>query len=173
MEFSDDSQTLEIITNTKGSSLLGIRVYDDEATLELAQVANGYKVSFNKDKKDVFKIVYTSTQNTNSTVKETSSKIDLEVYSDDTLVKISLDMNVKDDVNPSIEKKNTKNSVSASNISAEDQQKILENIYNFGNLGLLIQSSLGGVMTPSIPDSYNTGTNSYNVVTPSTGTNGL
>ncbi|MDE6141399.1 MAG: hypothetical protein K2G03_02240, partial [Bacilli bacterium] len=173
LEFSDDSQTLEIITNTKGSSLLGIRVYDDEATLELAQVANGYKVSFNKDKKDVFKIVYTSTQNTNSTVKETSSKIDLEVYSDDTLVKISLDMNVKDDVNPSIEKKNTKNSVSASNISAEDQQKILENIYNFGNLGLLIQSSLGGVMTPSIPDSYNTGTNSYNVVTPSTGTNGL
>lgn len=171
MEFSDDSATLEIITNTKGSALLGIRVFDDEATLELAQVTNGYKLSFNQDKKDVFNLVYTSSSTTNSTVKETSQKIEFTCYDDDNkLIKVNLEIGVKDDINPKVEKINTKNSVNYANISAEDQQKILNNIYNFGNLGLLIQSSLGSMMTPSITDPYGTTTNPYGTTTPQVGT---
>lgn len=152
-EYSDESATMEIITNTKGTSLLGIRVYDDEAKFELASVVNGYKLSFKEKDKDVFNITYTSTTTTNSTVKETSSKIKFTCYDDDNkLIKMSLETTVKDDINPKVEKINTKNSVNANNISVEDQQKILNNVYNFGNLGLLIQSMLGDLMNPITPD---------------------
>ncbi len=169
MEFSDESATLEIITNIKGSALLGIRVFDDEATLELAQVVNGYKLSFNQDKKDVFSLTYTSTSTTNSTAKETSQKIEFTCYDDDNkLMKANLEINVKDDINPKVEKINTKNSVSAANISAEDQQKIMTNIYNFGNLGLLIQSSFGSLM--DMTNSYESAMNPYGTTTPQGGT---
>lgn len=168
MEFSDESATLEIITNIKGSALLGIRVFDDEATLELAQVVNGYKLSFNQDKKDVFSLTYTSTSTTNSTAKETSQKIEFTCYDDDNkLMKANLEINVKDDINPKVEKINTKNSVSAANISAEDQQKIMTNIYNFGNLGLLIQSSFGSLM--DMTNSYESAMNPYGTTTPQGG----
>lgn len=148
LEYGEEEATLEIITDTKGSSLIGIRMFDDEATLELVQVTNGFKVSFNQDKKDVFNLVYTSTSTTNSTAKETSQKVEFTLYDDDNLIRANLEVNVKDDINPKVEKINTKNSVNIANISVEDQQKILNNIYNFGNLGLLIQSSLGGLVTP-------------------------
>lgn len=153
IEYSDESATMEIITNTKGTSLLGIRVYDDEANFELASVLNGYKLSFKEKDKDVFNITYTSTTTTNSTVKESNSKIEFTCYDDNNkLLKINLESNVKDDVNPKVEKINTKNSVSANNISVEDQQKIMNNVYNFGNLGLLIQSMFGDLMNPITPD---------------------
>ncbi|MDE6292415.1 MAG: hypothetical protein K2L98_01905, partial [Bacilli bacterium] len=154
MEFSDDSATLEIITNTKGSLLLGIRAYDDKANIELTQVVNGFKLSYKEDKKDVFNVIYSSTSTINSTVKETSQKIEFTGYDDDNkLIKINIETTLKDDVNPKVEKINTKNSVSANNISAADQQKILENMYNFGNLGMLLQSSLGSVMEASVEKS--------------------
>lgn len=170
LEYGEGSQTLEIITNTKGTTLLGMRVYDDEANLELAKVVNGYKLAFKKDNKDVFNIVYTSTSTTNSTAKETNQKIEVTSYDEENnLLKANFEINVKDDINPKVEKINTKNSVNYNNISAEDQQKILNNIYNFGNLGLLIQSSMGGMVTPSTPNPYDSTISPSGTVTPSTG----
>ncbi len=170
MEYGEESQTLEIITNKKGSSLLGIRLYDEKGNLELAKVTSGYKLSFKQDQKDVFNLVYTSSSTTNSTAKETNQKIELTSYDEDNnLLKASLEIAVKDDINPKVEKINTKNSVNYQNISAEDQQKILTNISNFGNLGLLFQSFIGGMMTPSTQNPYGTITNPSSTVTSPTG----
>ena len=170
MEYGEESPTLEIITDKKGSSLLGIRLYDEKANFELAKVTSGYKLSFKQDQKDVFNLVYTSSSTTNSTAKETSQKIELTSYDEDNnLLKASLEIAVKDDINPKVEKINTKNSVNYQNISAEDQQKILTNISNFGNLGLLFQSFFGGIMTPSTQNPYGTITNPSSTVTSPTG----
>ncbi len=170
VEYSDEAKTLEIITNTKGTALVGLRLYDDKGNMELASVTNGYKLSFKEDNKDVLNLSYTSTSTTNSTVEETSSKIELTAYDEnDKLTKISLESNVKDDINPKVEKINTKNSVSANNISPADQQKILTNINNFGNLGLLFQSAFGGLIGQASTSTYSSTTVTPNGMTQAPG----
>lgn len=147
-DYSDEKETIEIVTDTKGTSLIGIRVYDDASTLEIATITNGYKVSYKENNKDVFNLTYTSLTTTNSTVKETTTTFELTGYDDDDkLIKISLESTLTDDINPSVEKVNTKNSVNMNNISSEDQQKIVSNILDYGNLGLLLQGMLGSYTT--------------------------
>lgn len=147
IEYTDEAITMEIITDTKGTTLLGILLNSDKASMEFVSITNEMKLSLKEADKDVLNLTYTSKTNTTSTTKETSDKLELTSHINDQVLKVSLEGNVKDDIKPKVEKVNTKNSVNVNNISVEDQQKILNNVYNYGAIGTLIQSYLGDMLS--------------------------
>lgn len=175
LEFdSEETATLEIYTAMFGEELVGIKLYGKNtdgknSMFEVAPSNNGAKITFKEDNKEIISLNVTGTNKKTSTTKESTTSIEMVFYDDNqTANKIKATVGVTEDVNPVVEKVNTKNSVDYRYIPVADQQKIISNISNFGKLGLIFQQFMGNMM-PQTPEVPTPGTDTP--VTPVTPTN--
>lgn len=166
IEYSKESLgTVEIYSEMFGNTFLGIKsdlvIQKNKINFEIYPITNGYKASIKKDGKEVFNLNFTSVTKKTTKTTDTEMHFDIIYYNDSQVAnKFVFDIVVNEDVNPKAEKVNIKNSVDYRYISQEDQQKILTNISNYGSLGLLLQSFIGGNITtqPVVPQTPSTTT---------------
>jgi hypothetical protein len=128
-----------------GNSFKGARIINGEnnSVLEVYPIANGYGINATEDSQSTLKATYTNTTTTSSKTTDTTTVVSCTTFSDDTTYKFDLTLNVTEDVNPSVEKVNVKNSVEYQYLTSEDIQTITNNISNYGNLGLALSTYLG------------------------------
>lgn len=173
--FENDPNTkVELYSALIGNSFLGLRTYgkNEDGVSSIAEVypiANGYATNVTTDGKSVLKGQFNSSTKKTSKTENKSVSVSFTAFSDDTTAKVDLTINVEKDVNPKVEKVNVKNSVDYRYLTAEDQQKIIANISNYGNLGMYISQFISS--TGNSTDTTNPCTYAFNCIPSSDGVN--
>ncbi len=163
---SEFKESIEIYTAMFGEEFYGLRITDlgveTPGKVEVYKVDKGYKIILSEGKNEILNLTYTCDAQKSKDNTETTYGLDVIMNSDGEVLKIKGEFKDTRDVNPKVERVNTKESVNVENLTEADLTGILEKISNFGNLGLLVQSLLTEMQQPT--------DTTTSIVTPSTDT---
>ncbi len=155
---SNTNGTLEIYTAMFGNEFYGIRASSNEdgkqQKVEIYPVTDGYKIVCNEDKNEILNITLTHKNHKTSSEIEDSYGLEIALAIDEEVIRVKIEGNTVADVNPKVERANTKESIKLENLPEADMNRILEKIYGFGNLGLVIKDTIESNSTtnPTIPE---------------------
>lgn len=150
-EYENSNTTIDVYTTLMGNALDGIKItIKDEETItaEMYPVTNGYGLNVKEGTNDVLEATIADTNKVTSTTKETTSKVNMTLFSEGVAYKIEATIGIVEDVNPKVEKVNVKNSINYQYLTQTDIMTIYDKVKNFGKLGLMIDmfvnQSIGG-----------------------------
>ena len=115
--------------------------------IEVSRSGDKYNIVAYKDSQKVLSLQFGET--ITKSAKETTHTGGFEgsIYSNDTTFSIKLTYKVVNDVNPSVKKVDTTNSVAFESLTQEDLTNILNKVYDFGLLGQIVKQYT--TLTPS------------------------
>lgn len=154
-----DKMSIKIASPLFGNDLLGIKLEEEgntDTSLELVTIDNGFKLLFNTTEAKFELSITSKEEKTSSTTKVTDS-INGSVSVAGQSISFDLTIKAEEDNTPKVEKRNVKDSISASEMTQEDLNTILNNISSFGQIGELFKEILGssfGEGYGSIDDNY-------------------
>lgn len=164
-EITEDGPTLKILSSNFGGEFLGAILSKDadnqKMSLELTVKDGTYKIVMSEDGAKVMEFSISEEITKEAATTTNDNKINLTFFSEGTAYKAAITLKNVKNVNPKVEKIDTKNSVSLESISEEDMNSIMNKVFEFGMLGQLIKEKLGPIMqSPSIysPTPYVTST---------------
>ena len=131
---------IELVTNFFGSELVELNVKTEEIELNVKNGTVSFKLI--QDSKTIGEGKINLETKKNAKTKDTTMKIEMTIYIENQAYSVDLNVKVLDDVNPSIEKADLKNSVNIENISQEDWTNIYGKVSKFGKLGVFISQYL-------------------------------
>lgn len=131
---------IELVTNFFGSELVELNVKTEEIELNVKDETVSFKLV--QDSKTVGEGKITLETKKNAKTKDTTMKVEMTIYVENQAYSVDLNVKVSDDVNPSVEKADLKNSVNIENMSQDDMLSIYDKISKFGKLGVFISQYL-------------------------------
>ena len=138
----DTKGYIELVTNFFGSELLELNVKTEEIELNVKDETVSFKLV--QDSKTVGEGNIKLETKKNAKTKDTTMKIEMTIYVENQAYSVDLNVKVSDDVNPSVEKADLKNSVNIENMSQDDMLTIYDKVSKFGKLGVFISQYLTG-----------------------------
>lgn len=145
IKYTNTNSQIEIYTSTFGTAFKGLKWFEGRESIELYPEGKNCIVDGNFEEANIHLLLTNSLKNT-KTEKIQNLKIEFEVNTlkESHTIKGTVEMEDKADREPKVEKVNTKNSVEASHIPEADQQRILNNIMEYGNF----KSLFGSLIVP-------------------------
>ena len=138
----DTKGYIELVTNFFGSELIELNVKTEEIELNVKDKIVSFKLV--QDSKTIGEGKINLETKKNAKTKDTTMKIEMTIYVENQAYSVDLNVKVSDDVNPSVEKKDLKNSVNIENMSQDDMLTIYDKVSKFGKLGVFISQYLTG-----------------------------
>lgn len=138
----DTKGYIELVTNFFGSELIELNVKTEEIELNVKDKIVSFKLV--QDSKTIGEGKINLETKKNAKTKDTTMKIEMTIYVENQAYSVDLNVKVSDDVNPSVEKTDLKNSVNIENMSQDDMLTIYDKVSKFGKLGVFISQYLTG-----------------------------
>ena len=138
----DTKGYIELVTNFFGSELIELNVKTEEIELNVKDKTVSFKLV--QDSKTIGEGKINLETKKNAKTKDTTMKIEMTVYVENQAYSVDLNVKVSDDVNPSVEKADLKNSVNIENMGQDDMLTIYDKVSKFGKLGVFISQYLTG-----------------------------
>lgn len=138
----DTKGYIELVTNFFGSKLIELNVKTEEIELNVKDKIVSFKLV--QDSKTIGEGKINLETKKNAKTKDTTMKIEMTIYVENQAYSVDLNVKVSDDVNPSVEKTDLKNSVNIENMSQDDMLTIYDKVSKFGKLGVFISQYLTG-----------------------------
>ena len=138
----DTKGYIELVTNFFGSELIELNVKTEEIELNVKDKIVSFKLV--QDSKTIGEGKINLETKKNAKTKDTTMKIEMTIYVENQAYSVDLNVKVSDDVNPSVEKADLKNSVNIENMSQDDMLTIYDKVSKFGKLGVFISQYLTG-----------------------------
>lgn len=138
----DTKGYIELVTNFFGSELIELNVKTEEIELNVKDKTVSFKLV--QDSKTIGEGKINLETKKNAKTKDTAMKIEMTIYVENQAYSVDLNVKVSDDVNPSVEKADLKNSVNIENMGQDDMLTIYDKVSKFGKLGVFISQYLTG-----------------------------
>lgn len=138
----DTKGYIELVTNFFGSELIELNVKTEEIELNVKDKIVSFKLV--QDSKTIGEGKINLETKKNAKTKDTTMKIEMTIYVENQAYSVDLNVKVSDDVNPSVEKADLKNSVNIENMGQDDMLTIYDKVSKFGKLGVFISQYLTG-----------------------------
>lgn len=128
---------------------------DSKVVLNIYPKGNALKVDMTMNDKKLLEMSLEENYEKNSTEEKNETDFSITLHSEESgAVTIKFKTTVTSDLQPKVDKVNTKDSIAFENLTETDITNIYDKVKNYGTFGMLIDSILSSYMEPSYNDPY-------------------